>query len=271
MKTKIIIVALLLLSSICQSQITLEHSYPPTNNDCSLGVVNLTNSGYKYLVQDGINYTVKLYNLNHSLWKTITLNVPTGYTYGGAYNISENLFNLDGLVDIEYIYYQYVSTPKPHEHYVTNIINENGSMLLSLPNCSGGSVWSTGANGCKLTATIDSTNSSGIDSLNIYSLPGTMPSSNIIENGSNNIDALSYPYPNPSKSTVTINYQLPIGINSAEIVFYNLAGTEIKRFQVDNTFNTLEINNSDLPAGTYIYNLVTPNNISSAKKMVVIK
>ena len=49
------------------------------------------------------------------------------------------------------------------------------------------------------------------------------------------------------------NYHLPNGINEGEIVFYDINGKEIKRYRVDNTFNTLIINNSDLPAGTYLY------------------
>ena len=46
-------------------------------------------------------------------------------------------------------------------------------------------------------------------------------------------------YPNPSQSTAIIEYHLPEGVNSAEIAFFSLDGKEVKRFKVNNTFNTL--------------------------------
>ncbi len=270
MKTKIFIIALLLFSSICKSQITLEHSYLTTSSTTYLNIINLSNSGYKYYLLDNANHTLKFYNLNHTLWKTITLTIPSGYTSLSVGNISETLFNADALIELSYSYYKYIATPVPHLDCQAKIINENGTVLLTIPNAIGAYAQSTGANGWKLIVTMDSVNTTGVASYDVYSLPGTMPTA-ILENDDNNIAALSNPYPNPSSNTVTINYQLPTGTNSGEIVFYNLAGEEIKRFQVDNSFKTLELNNSDLSVGTYLYHLETTNDISAAKKMVVIK
>lgn len=84
-------------------------------------------------------------------------------------------------------------------------------------------------------------------------------------------DVLSDPYPNPSRSTTRIDYKLPAGINTADIVFYNISGIEVKRFKVQNTNKVLELNNSDLPAGTYLYHLIGLNNYFSAKKMLISK
>src|ERR1035437_8668455 len=132
MKTKIIIVALLLFSSICKSQINLEHSYPKSSNIGSLSVINLSNSGYKYCFEDNVTKTVKLYNLNHTLWKTITLNVPTGYNLSGVFYISETLFNSDALTEFCYSYAQYISTPPAHMNWETTISNESGTVLLTI-------------------------------------------------------------------------------------------------------------------------------------------
>jgi hypothetical protein len=266
MKTKSCVLAiLLLLACNCKSQINFEHSYPATSY---LSVINLSSSGYKYLLSDYSNNTVKLYNLNHSLWKSITLDIPAGYTLASTSafsNISEELFNTDALLELSYTYYQ----TTPTYYYETKIINENGTVLLTISNCGMAYAVNTGTNGWKLRATIF--DSSGTFTSNdVYSLVGTMPLM-LAESGINNIDVLSNPYPNPSQTSTKINYQLPTGTNSAEIIFYNLNGLEVKRFKVDNTFNTLELNNSDLIAGTYLYLLVTSNNFSSAKQMVVIK
>jgi len=270
MKTKILIISLLLFSSICKSQVSLEHSYPASSSKNYISLVNLTNSGYKYVLQDNINNTVKIYNLNHSLWKTITLNVPSDYRLEDVGNISETLFNLDALVELSYSYSKLILSNPSYMSNESKIINENGSVLLTIPNCYYPRAFSTGTNGWKLFASIDSSTSSGIASNDIYSLPGTMPIM-ITENEINNSNALSFPYPNPSQTSTTINYKLPEGTNTAEIVFYNLNGQEIKRFKVDNTFSTLELNNSDLPSGTYLYNLLSSNFMTDAKKMIIIK
>ncbi|MBC8046684.1 MAG: T9SS type A sorting domain-containing protein [Fimbriimonadaceae bacterium] len=82
---------------------------------------------------------------------------------------------------------------------------------------------------------------------------------------------LSSPYPNPSVNTTRIEYKLPEGIYSGEIVFYDLQGKEIKRFKVDSTFDSLSISTSEIPAGTYYYQLQTSTENSEGKKMVVIK
>ena len=264
MKVKIIVIVFVMFSSICKSQITLEHSYP-TN----LGTINFAISGYKYYSQNMSNYSITFYNLNHSLWKTINLNIPLGYSFSGISNISETLFNLDAFVEVSYGYYKYIDTP-PHFEKTYLVINENGTILLTIPNCANAYPNNTGANGWKFLAPIDSVNTNSLSYTNVYSLIGSMPIM-VKENEINNLGALSNPYPNPSQSNTSIDYQLPIGTNNAEIVLYNLSGNEIKRFKVDNTFNTLELNNSDLSAGTYLYQLITPNMLTSVKKMVIIK
>ena len=55
------------------------------------------------------------------------------------------------------------------------------------------------------------------------------------------------------------------------IQFRAIQGKEVKRYKVDNTFNSLELDARDLPGGTYLYQLISGSNSSSAKKMVVIK
>ena len=255
MKTKIILV-IIFFSSICKSQILLEHSYTGSNG---LYVVNLSISGYKYVVTDLINQNVKFYNLNHTLWKTVTMTIPTGNTILGVNCISETLFNTDALLELSYSYYQ--STPTI---FTTIIVNENGTVILTLPNCSGAYPTNTGSNGWKLIATLPNTSS------DVYSLVGFMPTT--VENNSNNRnDYISLPFPNPSTTTTRIDYQLPTGVKSGELVFYDLNGTIIKTFQVDNSFNTIEINNSDLNSGTYFYNLIVQNTFSTSRKMIIIR
>ena len=162
-----------------------------------------------------------------------------------SYNLK--ILNEDGniLLDVDSISYVYNSTSTPPRQCIFN--TSSGTKLI-LNNIDESHVY-------------------------VYSLSGTLPLGSVgIKSNESNVEInLSDSYPNPSNNTTRIDYKLPQGINSAEIVFYNLSGQELKRFNVDNSFNTLELNNSDLPAGTYLYHLMTKNSISSAKKMIVVK
>lgn len=266
MKSIILLFSALLIFETSKSQITLENSYPAPSRYINMSTVNLANSGIKYVLFDAENHNVKLYNLNHSLWKTIVLFVPTGYSIGSYSAISETLFNSDGLIELVYYYTRYTPTID-HE---ARVINENGAILLTINNGANAYPVNTGINGWKLIAQIDSVNSYSAASVNVFSLIGSLPAGSVKEIDYNE-SYVSTLFPNPSNEKATIIYELPIGTSTAEIVLYNLNGLELKRYKVDNTFNTLYIDNSELASGTYLYNLVTSANSFPAKKMVVIK
>lgn len=90
------------------------------------------------------------------------------------------------------------------------------------------------------------------------------------DNESNNLRT-SMAYPNPASSSTKIDYSLPSGVNNGEIVLYDIQGKEVKRFNVNSTFNTLMISTEDLQSGLYYYNLQTTQGISEAKKLVTVK
>jgi len=52
---------------------------------------------------------------------------------------------------------------------------------------------------------------------------------------------------------------------------YNIQGAEVKRYKVDNTFKDILLDNTQLPAGTYFYQLQTKKGMVGTKKMVVVK
>jgi len=78
-------------------------------------------------------------------------------------------------------------------------------------------------------------------------------------------------YPNPSLNTVTVYYQLPDGQKEGDLMFYDLEGRLAKKHPVTNASKILMIDNSELQAGTYFYQLVTPKGYTSAKIMLVVK
>jgi hypothetical protein len=86
-----------------------------------------------------------------------------------------------------------------------------------------------------------------------------------------NSSFISDPFPNPTKGYTTIDYSFPDGINNGEILLYNIVGKEVKRLRIDAAIKPFLLSTSDLPTGTYYYQLQTANNTSAGKKLVVIK
>ena len=270
----------LLISTTIVSQINLEQTYPSTSASAVMDVVRLVKSGYKYTYVDLVNKTLKLYNMNHSIWKSMSFPLPPGYTvYGAVSLISDSLFNTDALVEFAYCGWviSYAVSP-PSYNFFVNVMSETGTVLLNIPQGAGFQISNTGSNGYKLIVTVDSLNKYSTKEHRIYGLVGailptsptqtnTLPTSQYQKQISTN-PILSMPMPNPSNEKTLIGYELPYGTNQAELVIFDITGKEIKRYVVDSNFSTLELDNTDIPSGTYFYKM---SGISEAKKMVIIK
>lgn len=269
MKKLVVFLMTILSSILTNAQITMEKEYSQggvSNND--LSIVKLYSSGYKYQTINKKTNEIKLYNLNHSLFKTITIPFQTDQVWEVLY-ISEKLFNTDSS-DIAYL----VQGLSP-EHYI-KIYDETGKDLLTVDSASLG-----GYNSLYGYDPIFKTDSGTKMILNsniygwgrVYSLPGTDKTNLIptVENNDFNISSLSNPYPNPSDEYTRIDYKLPSGVNEGEMVFFDVNGRKIKQFNIDRSFGYLIISTTDLPAGTYYYTLQTVHGITEGKKMIIIK
>ena len=63
--------------SFCKSQIVLENTYASfTGNSNWFFVVKLGYGGYKYVYYEKLQNTFTFYNLNHSLYKTVSIPFP---------------------------------------------------------------------------------------------------------------------------------------------------------------------------------------------------
>ena len=266
--------ALLLLSLDTQAQITYEYSHP-----YGTGFVNLETAGVKYYRYDPNNLTISLYDLDHTLYKQMVIPGPTG----SVFYVRESLFDTDS-TDLEYLVFS--NNPKN-----TSIYDEAGNTLFSLDSVSPNTWLPFFPNGQVQLDCIFNTDSGTVmllrnqytQTVEVYSLPGyleCMPCGpatgggpNIVPDGGNYKygGSISNPYPNPTRNGTRVDYSLPDGVNSGEIIFYDLNGNEVKRFSVGDQFNYIYVSTSNLAAGSYFYNLQTSDNYSSGKKLVVIK
>ena len=277
----ILLFALIAFSINVKAQITLEHSYANASNFTPLGaqlmIIDFPVSGEQYVrINRDAGQTIDIYNLNHSLVKSISY---AGFPQGNSHQaeilyLSQNLFSTDDKICFIY-FIEKGSTPI----YYTGIYNEDGTLLFRADSMA---PWIT-VNVLQQQYPIYNTTMGAKmilsdqfdDTARVYSLPGTLTAG--IQEANNNLIAIqtqsnvSNAYPNPNNGSAKIDYTLPDGVNEGDIVFYNVQGMKVKRFKVDRTFNTLLISTKDIAAGTYYYQLQTAGESSGGRKMVVIK
>jgi len=262
------------ISAIAMAQMTLENTYTNTNansflndGDMAVEVVNLAVSGRKYMIRDMAASQLRIYNMNHSIWKTINLPVVTNHSPGYTSYLSENLFNLDNKLEVA-VYYRN-TLPNVYIHKIV-IVNEDGNILNTVDSAEVLRVASVGNNTFKAVVQKHG------DRTAIFSLPGTIPCDvcgnglgvgKIVPSGGGTLENA---IPNPSNGQVKIGYSLPVGVRDGRIDIYNTNGQKVKSYTVDGIFQSLDIDNSELQAGTYYYTLQAEGLRTEAKKMVVI-
>ena len=133
MKALIISLGLLLIVSTGFSQLVeknvLKGSYKIFQPD---------NEEPKHLKYNVKEQTLNIFNIEHSIWKTVRLPMAKGHFLDEVKLISTNIFNDDNLVEILYtcLNYNYsydFEDPETSDSFLTftlNIINEKGEILL---------------------------------------------------------------------------------------------------------------------------------------------
>lgn len=285
MKKTIIYCILFLLSIInLSAQIVFEHTYDSASTytagalgSSQLVIIDFEISGPHYVNINRLGKYISIFDLNHTLVKTIScinfpMEAPTnGSKMGTILYLSENLFDTDPEIEFMYV----VQTWDPGVS--TTIYNEDGSILLmeyasplvilNTPQAQY-PIYNT-PNGTKMILSYPTNHQA-----KVFGLAGTLNSSIEIANeeiwGANNL-SVSNPHPNPASNFITIDYFLPEDANEGYVVFFDLNGKEIRRFKVGHTFSSLLISTAEIPAGTYYYQLQIQADATAAKRIVVIK
>ncbi|MFI5164430.1 MAG: T9SS type A sorting domain-containing protein [Bacteroidia bacterium] len=278
---KFMLIALIALAINVNAQIVWEHTYDTASTFNTIGpngaegsqlmIVKFEVSGERYVNINRWGKYISIYDINHSLLKTISMaSFPMNYynKTGDVLYLSEKLFDTDSGIE-----FMYIANPNGQTYY-TGIYNEDGSLIFSDTGAAliqlnfiqqQYPIYNT-SQGTKMILSYQN------GQAKVFSLPGTLTTAIEVANQSLLAQSsISNPYPNPTNNSTRIDYQLPDGVNQGEIVFYDLQGKEIRSFKVDRTFDHLLISTSDIPAGTYFFQLQTTQQNSAGKKMVVIK
>ncbi len=274
MKSILILLFVLFIMQQSKAQpFVFEHKYDSastvTSTEDELMIVNFELLGDEYVRINRHGKSISIYDMSHALVKTISFaSFPPGLGPDAPAFLyfSQSLFNTDPKIE-----FMFALQPTTTSFY-TGIYNEDGILLFSDTGIAAGyqtnpmqqySIYNTTA-GTKMILSYANGDAK------VWGLAGTLTTAVDRANHPTNT-GLGNAYPNPTANTTTIPYTLPQGTTKGELVFYNTQGSEVKRFTVDNTFNSLLISTSDIPAGTYYYNLQLNGDASATKKMVVVK
>lgn len=262
MKTIFLATLIALTSTLSFGQITLEHTYGSASNPAWIFATKLS-TGYKYCWVSKATNTLKIYNLDHSLFKEITFNPPSNNYYVDF--VSDKLFDMNNKIEF--------MISSEYDNY-TQIINEDGTIISNLQgqvpfsttsDFGPGPIINT-ADGTKmLLATSDQAN----DQISyVYSLPGSLPTALLTPNENKyNINL----YPNPASDFIKINYSLPANVKIAKVDVFDMNGKIVKTYKVDKTFNDILIDTNDLSSGTYICKISSNKQEISETKFVITK
>jgi hypothetical protein len=262
MKTKLLTTILLLATFVLNAQVTLDKKY-----DFSTSVVKFETLGYKYYLMDVPLGQCRIYNTDHSLFKTISCNVPSGFYLSDIQFLSENLFDTDAGIELLCTYYKYNSS-KDYYEYDSKIINDDGSQITFIDGALYNYVNKTGENEYKLFSyCYDFSVSPEKVWTNIYSLPGS-PVVIAAFNPKNPEISLNA-FPNPATNSLKVAYSLPENVTQATLHLIDNTGRQVEQFIVDNHTDHLMLNVSRYQSGVYHYFIEYGNTKTPAKKLVV--
>lgn len=243
--------AALLITGVAQAQITQETRYKDYVTPYKLSTGDIKYAGYF-----SIDHTFRIYNANHSLYKSVA--VPgIGYVYNNdnCY-VSDKLFN--STPELEFVIG--ANYPAQNVKYL-KVINESGVVLLSVDSCATARILNT-ATGSKMLAYVESQPNS---STRVFALAGTYTPLAI---KATSTEELVLPYPNPTTAEIQLPYQLSAG-QTGTLSISNALGQQMNTYQVDNTFSQLLVDTRTLAPGVYFYRVSSKTGTSAAQRFVV--
>lgn len=262
MKKAIFFLSFLLSATIGKTQITHE----ATSSYYMLKQVDSAEFRYILIDKSATNPIISIYYLNHTLEKRITIPIKSGIrtVYNVSY-ISKSLFDCDSS-NYEYLVELGQSKHGAGDNYI-RVFGENGNILFKqdsagLTGYSRFETFTPIVNTSQGTKFIVSHNKGYFK---VYSLCGKLSTQSLKEESANNH---LYAYPNPAQNTMTIEYRLPENNLLGSLEIYNINGSLIESFNIDNTFSNVLLDVSKYESGSYYYTIKSEGETISTKKFI---
>lgn len=231
----------ILLALKAGAQLSLEHTY-----DGQGYIAHLEFQAEKYAVLEAPGYRCRLYNADHSLYKTVDLPAPAGSTINSLQFITDGLFNTDALIEMSYTYYLISGSSVVYE---TRIINENSQVLMAIAGASASFVDRMGDSFKYIAWIYDYASTPALVDTKVYALPGHTVTSTVDQMTENGIGP---PYPNPASDFVTLQYRLS-GKKDGRMLISNAAGKLVRQIELGPDYESVLVSLAGLPAGVYLY------------------
>jgi len=229
--------------SLAFGQITLEHTFPSTEQ---AGIYSNETELYYYTQIDN-NPSIKIYNSDFVLLKTVNTTIPAGYSRMNLYrdndfDVSKHIFNADN--KLEFLVYFSGNSPVSK----VRIINEDGEIIKDFP----GTYYLEDA--VIYHDPIDNINkiklyNEGTGNTEIYALPtSVLANKEITSTLKNKLTA----FPIPAKTTLKITN--PKNGNNKVSVF-DTTGKLVLSQTFSSQEDLVSLNVENLAKGLYIYNI----------------
>ncbi len=258
MKTLIISITVLFFSLLLNAQITPEHTY-----NYSATLTEVDDGEFKYYLMDVPMNQCRIFNEDHSLYKTIDLAIPQGYFLSDIKFVSRKTFNTDENIELLYLY---TKSSLVNDEYVytygMKVINEQGNVLLNLQD--GGFAEIKEFNGApKLFAYqyIYNTNYYLVNT-NVYSIGGGDSNSNAVTSS----PSLRI-FPNPASDMVRVEMRQEDLKTGGKILINDLSGKRLLDQSYGPGMSSIPVATGALDPGTYILNVITEDGNSVAGKI----
>ncbi|MBA3683157.1 MAG: T9SS type A sorting domain-containing protein [Bacteroidetes bacterium] len=265
-----------------KAQINLSYSYNNSTGDHK-HLVKFGLKGYKYF-RVGFGNTLEIFNLNNTLHKQIT--VPST-TNPNIYYLSDNLFNLDTL--IEFCYSEYTAAYPMGKFF---IIDELGNTVFSRDSCFIGSgavevtdrafdnMKSIFFDGVSTKMRLEKCNTTNcvLKTYLIYDLPGYIPCSDCsdgvivgLTNQTQSTDNQTARFfPNPVSDNLKLDYKIPENSKNARIKIYDISGKLIENYRISASTDHILLPSS-YNNGLYLYSLEVDGVIIKNEKIILNK
>lgn len=228
----------------------------------------LPSVGNKFYIMDVPQSQCRIYNLDHSLWKTINLWVPANNWLYDIKFVSEGLFTTDNSLCLAYIYYNYNENGQYYT-YTARVVRENGTQLLNIPGCQY-LLLQTMANGStKLLAYVyDYSVWPTTVQTKVYSLPGTLVT---YQPDNQPLVSAMQAFPNPASHSITLPWMLPENVNKAYLYIQNVSGRTLQSIALNGSSGQLQLDVSGWPGGQYIYYVQSADYRTASVRFVLAK
>lgn len=242
---KILLSMAFIATNYAFGQMNLEHAY---TSDGSHWNIYSDNSTSHYLIGKS-NNTFEIYNANHTLYKILTPNIPSSYTFipellRDSYSISKHIFNTDDKLEFILTFIN-----NQGGQHLMLIINEDGNIIKQFGNDYHALYQIFHDAASHQNKFVISKNSGTNTVTEVYTLPTSTLTTLEIQTQNKNILSA---FPVPANKLLTI---MNPGNGGSNVQVYDISGKMVLHKSFGSGEKSIALDVESLKAGVYLYKI----------------